>query len=68
MTEHRQHQCDKEWCTVCRNKQKHCTVCGTRDKEQPTDCPGYQLSEAKKDAVYHGDLDFKGGEWVDGLL
>lgn len=68
MTDHIQHQCNKEWCTVCRNRLQHCTVCGARDREQSTECPGREMSETEKNAVYHQVLDFEGGEWVDGLL
>lgn len=66
--DHRQHKCHKDWCSVCRNQQKVCTVCGAWDKEQAAHCPGYQLPQVKKDLIYYGDLDFKDGKWVDGLV
>lgn len=68
MTDHIQHQCGKEWCTVCRNRLQHCTVCGARDQEQPTDCPGRPMTQEELGLVYAGDLDFKDDDWVDGLV
>lgn len=68
MAEHNLHQCSKEWCSVCRNRQKHCMTCDARDKDQPTECPGRPMTLGEMEAVYHGELDFKDGEWVDGLL
>lgn len=68
MPEHKRHQCDKDWCTPCRGGLFLCTVCKGAEGDLPTECPGRVMTEQERHAVLHGDLDYKGGEWVDGLL
>lgn len=67
-TAHKLHSCSSAWCTVCRLKQQHCTICQARDRELPTDCPGREMTKPELDAIYHRDLDYVTGRWVDGLL
>ncbi len=44
----------------------YCRVCnGVEGTSLPTDCPGTPLTKAQVGAIYRGDMDFRGGEWVD---
>jgi len=43
----------------------YCTVCGGSEGELPTDCPGYTMNYAERQAVFKGGVDFVNGEWED---
>lgn len=66
--EHEQHKCGAEFCSMCRGGLLLCTVCKSLGKEQPTECPGREMTSDECDQVYAGDLDYKNGIWVDGLI
>lgn len=40
-----------------------CSVCGCRETDLPTECPGYELSVGVKTRIYSGDIDFVDGAW-----
>jgi hypothetical protein len=40
-----------------------CEICGASEGELPTQCPGRKMSEAERDAVMRGELNFRDGEW-----
>jgi hypothetical protein len=44
----------------------YCRVCnGVEGSSLPTDCPGSPLTKAQVGGIYRGDIDFRGGDWVD---
>ena len=66
--DHKQHKCQAEHCSVCRGDLNLCTVCKSFEGEQPTECPGREMTTDECDQVYAGTLDFKNDKWVDGLV
>lgn len=41
-----------------------CSVCGCRETDLPTECPGYELSVGVKTRIYAGKLDFINDKWT----
>ena len=54
-----------EFCNICRGALSLCKVCGGAEGDLPKDCPGEKMSEAVRDRVMDGVLDFVDGKWVD---
>lgn len=40
-----------------------CRVCRGWEGGLPSECPGYRISMDVQEAVYAGDIDFRGGDW-----
>jgi len=41
-----------------------CSLCGSAEGATTSECPGIQMNEAQKDAVYIGTLDYRDKKWV----
>lgn len=52
-------------CMVCDGGLAICKVCGGAEGGLTTECPGRQMSTDEMDAIGRGELDYKGGEWVE---
>ncbi len=67
---HRLYCCDgdcMDHCPVCDDRIRMCMVCGGLTKSLPTDCPGQVMGPEHNIAVYDGELDFRGLDWVRGV-
>jgi len=42
-----------------------CRVCGGSEGELPTDCPGYTMNYAERQAVFKAGVDYINGTWTD---
>lgn len=57
--------CDKEGgCNICDGALTVCKVCGGAEGSLASECPGYRVHPDVLDAVYSGQIDFKGGLWT----
>jgi len=43
---------------------KVCTVCGGAESSLPTECPGYHMTELRKDLIAMGYADFRDDRWT----
>ena len=58
--------CDNEFCNICVGGLDVCSVCGLFEGGLTTHCPGVK-AYGKSDEVYAGKIDFRDGQWVEGV-
>lgn len=51
-------------CQYCDGGLGYCTICKGMEGSLPSECPEKHMGIHVADAVYEGQLDFKGGRWV----
>lgn len=62
---HKLHCCDAERCFVCEGGLGLCSTCGGAEIELPTDCPGTPLTDAQRQGICDGTMDYiQGYGWV----
>lgn len=67
MLVHTAGECDnRSSCMFCDGGLSACTRCGAFEGSWPDHCPGEQMTEQQSDAVYSGELNYRGGEWRQG--
>ncbi|MEU4332356.1 hypothetical protein [Nonomuraea dietziae] len=54
-------------CMFCDGGLWGCTICGGLEGSMPSTCPGQRMTADQSDAVYGGRLDFRDGQWVEGV-
>lgn len=54
-------------CIMCRGGLFECSICGGCEGEIPMDCPETKMTEAQKDGVMAGHLDYQRGKWINVL-
>ncbi len=57
-------KCGSDDCYPCRHELQYCLVCRGGESEIPTDCPGMEMTEDKRDLVRERKADFRKGRWV----
>ena len=60
-------KCDNPYCNVCEGGLEICKVCGLYEGSLTTDCPGERVDGDSADKVYQGKMDYRNGEWVQGV-
>lgn len=71
---HMLHQCDGRvcrWnegypCCYCDGGLALCHTCGGAEGSLPDVCPGFRMSEAEQDDVYHRGMEWADGAWRGG--
>lgn len=58
-------ECDSPACMFCEGGLFACEVCDSFEGATTTDCPGAKMTQAQRDLVYIGKLDFRDGEWIE---
>jgi hypothetical protein len=53
-------------CIYCDGGLSYCKVCGGGESSLPKECPGTRMTEEQERRVYAGEIDFRGGQWVEG--
>lgn len=43
---------------------RHCRICGGLNGSLATECPG-RVDRKMLDHIYHGEVDFRGGDWFE---
>lgn len=66
--EHVEHRCEcrRTGCMFCDGGLSACDVCGAFEGATPTHCPGEEMTEAQREEVYAGTLNFRDGMWRTG--
>ena len=59
--------CSNPYCVVCVGDLAVCRVCGLYEGSLTTECPGVQCYSEKSSDVYAGKIDFRNGQWVEGV-
>lgn len=59
-------QCSRLHCPICDGGLAVCTICGCLEGSLASECPGFNCYASHGDRIYNGEVDFRGGEWVDG--
>lgn len=57
--------CEDSYCNVCEGDLFICTACGCMEGCLPSECPGVFVPADTRDAIYAGQVDYRGGRWVD---
>lgn len=71
MTDHVEYKCGDDCemtaCPYCQGGLFYCTVCHALEGALTTECCGRRITLEEEYRIYiEGNLDFKGGKWVDG--
>lgn len=53
-------------CMFCDGGLSACTRCGAFEGAWPDDCPGEPMDQELVDRVYHGEVNYRDGEWREG--
>lgn len=56
-------ECDDSCCQFCRGGLGLCTICKGFEGTLTIDCCGFELNSHILEAIYHGGLNYKNGEW-----
>lgn len=59
--------CETPYCFICEGGLALCKHCGGLEGALPTECPGVSMTQAQIDAVYAGKLDYRNGQWMEGV-
>ncbi|QDF18743.1 hypothetical protein SEA_SCENTAE_23 [Gordonia phage SCentae] len=54
-------------CMFCDGGLFACSVCGSFEGATTTQCPKRRLTGDESDKVYAGALDYRNGQWLDGV-
>lgn len=57
--------CYRSGCNFCDGGLWACDVCGGLEGSMPSKCPGKQMTNEQRDAVYRGCLDYRDTGWVE---
>ena len=57
-------KCNRAGCQFCDGGLAACTVCKCIEGSLATECPGYNCYNSHGQLIYDGEIDFRGGDWV----
>lgn len=57
-------KCHRAGCMFCDGGLFACDLCDSFEGATTTHCPKRKMTQAERDAVYAGTLDFRNGEWI----
>jgi hypothetical protein len=61
--QHERQHLEHDWKQLDSMELDACTKCGSFEGAATTDCPGERMSHGLSEAVYCGEIDYRGGEW-----